>query len=145
MAVLHSSGRPLFIEIQLGSLLMQRYKMARWRLILRRGTFHSSLIRNIRRLRHSRWRAARFCSTVLLTIAWLVLPLIPGCGHRTQTSSSLPVPPDARPAVPPPKSPPRIPVTATPSGRSINVRGLDNEYRGTTRILPDKQLIHQKD
>lgn len=124
---------------------MQRYKMARWRLILRRDTFHRSLIRNIRRLRHSHWRAARFCSTLLLSIAWLVLPMIPGCSNRTPTASFPSDPSDAMRARMAAKSPPPASPAPPVSGRSVKVQALDSQYRGTTRVASDKQLIHQKD
>lgn len=128
--------------------LMQRYKRARWRQILRRGPCHRRLIRSARELRHSRSRAARIFASVMLTIAWLVLPLLPGCGRRTPTAQ----PSSASEAI---QSTPADslssnssttqPLAPLAAGRNIKFRGLDNDYHGTTRVLPNKTLIHQKE
>ncbi len=133
-----------------GSLLMQKYKMARWRRILRRSAFRRRQIRSVRYLRHSRSRAARICSAVILSIAWLVLPLLPGCGSEptkpaAMQSGSPPTiePPTAKPSSP--DSPPPVPAAGTNPGRVIRFRGVDNEYRGSTHVLPDGKVAHQKE
>ena len=127
---------------------MQRYKMARWKQILRSGPVYRSLIRSARELRHSRSRATRIVTAVMLTIAWLVLPLLPGCGRRTPASQPSPAPGTTESTaadLAPPNSPPTKSPAPAAAGGSITFRGLDNDYRGTTRILPNKQLIHQKE
>ena len=137
----------VFIAIHFGRLLMQKHKVLRWRMILRRSAFHRNAIRSCRRLRRSRFRAVRICSTVILSIAWLVLPLLPGCVPQTEPTQRDPAAISAFAGqVPSPTLLPAPPPTAPPlPGRSIKIRGLDNDYRGTTRVLPDKKLIHQKD
>ena len=126
---------------------MQKYKMARWKQILRRGAPQRRFVKSIRRLRHSQSRLARVCSLVVLSVVWLVLPLLAGCGRRTEKPTPSPVAPPPVPATSP--SPTPLPLTnstpATTSGRSITIRGLDNDYRGRTSVLPNKQLIHQKE
>ena len=126
---------------------MQRYKMARWKQILRSGPVHRRLIRSTRDLRHSCSRAPRIVAAVMLTIAWLLLPLLPGCSRRTPTSRPAPAP-DNTASTPADVSTPNSPPTKSPApaaGGTITFRGLDNEYRGTTRVMPNKQLVHQKE
>ena len=31
------------------------------------------------------------------------------------------------------------------SGRNVKVQGLDNDYRGSTHVLANKQLFHEQD
>ncbi len=129
---------------------MRKHKMARWRRILRRNEVRRRQIRSIRRLRHSRSRAARICSAVILTIAWLVLPLLPGCGAGSTRSSEsqsgastaheMPIAHPSSPDVPSSEQA----LEPSPS-REIIFRGLDNEYRGSTHVLPNKQIVHQKE
>ena len=126
---------------------MQRYKMARWKQILRSGPVHRRLIRSTRDLRHSHFRAPRIVAAVMLTFAWLLLPLLPGCGRRTPTSHPAPAP-DTTASTPEDVSTPNSQPTNPPApaaGSTITFRGLDNDYRGTTRVMPDKQLVHQKE
>lgn len=127
---------------------MHKYKMARWRRILRRSAFRRRQIRSIRHLRHSRSRAARICSAALLTIAWLLLPLLPGCGAGSAkpptTTSGSPANTEPAPPLPESMNPPN-PAPGTSTGRTITFRGLDNEYRGSTHILPNNRFVHQKD
>ena len=125
---------------------MQKYKMARWRHILRRGAPQRRLIKSIGRLRHSQSRLARVCSLVVLSVAWLVLPLLAGCARRTEKPKPSLVAPSPQPAASTP--PPALPTNPTPaptSRRNITIRGLDNDYRGKTSVLPNKQLIHRKE
>ena len=129
---------------------MSKHKMARWRRILRRSELRRRQIRSIRHLRHSRSRAARICSAVILTIAWLVLPLLPGCGAEptkpAASQSGSPAtnePPTTTPSSS--DSPPQVPAAGTNSGRVIRFRGVDNEYRGATHVLPDGKVVHQRE
>lgn len=129
---------------------MHRYKMARWRRILRRSTFRRRQIRSIRHLRHSRSRLSRIYSTVVLTIAWLVLPFLPGCGAEpaktTASQSGSPAtidPPTITPSSP--ESSPTVLTLGSNSDQGIRFRGVDNEYQGFTQVLPDGQIVHQRD
>jgi hypothetical protein len=73
---------------------------------------------------------------ILLTLASLV-----SCSRtrskpaRTQSAPPMPVAVSPSPvtSIPPPKS-----------NRVITIHALDNEYRGSTSILPDNGLDHQK-
>ena len=129
---------------------MHRYKMARWRRILSRNENRRRQIRSIRRLRHSQSGVARIYSAAILTIAWLVLPLLPGCGaDPTKTTASQKG--TAR-TVEPPTTIPSSPDTPSPVSRAgavpdrvIHFRGVDNKYRGSTRILPNDKVIHQRE
>ena len=119
---------------------MSRYTRVRWKRILFRGGFHRRVVRSTRRLRHSRSKVARVCSSILLSIAWIVLPLLPGCSRRPANPTEI-EPVSSR-------SPAPVPVDTVPpadSGRTIQFRGLDNDYRGTTRIMPNHGLIHGRD
>ena len=122
---------------------MQKHKVSRWRMILRRSAFHRNTVRSFRHLRRSRFRAVRIGSTVILSITWLLLPLLPGCVPQTVSTQRPPTSLGPLPVQAP--SPTPLPTAPAQPGRSIKIRGLDNDYQGTTRVLPDKKLIHQKD
>lgn len=129
---------------------MKRYKMARWRRILRRSEIRRRQIRSLRCLRRSPSRLARFSSAVLLTVGWLILPWLPGCNSSTENpaakrsdsidAETLPEPQPSSPN-PSPQVPPKSPIPS----RVIQFRGVDNEYRGSTQVLPNDQLLHRKE
>ena len=129
---------------------MQKYKMARWRRILRRSASRRRQIRSIRCLRHSRSRAARIYSAVILTIVWLILPFLPGCGvgaEKPTASRSDPSDSEETPTGQPSSSNalPQGPTKNPNPGRVIQFRGVDNEYRGTTKILSGDELLDEKE
>ena len=129
---------------------MQKYRMARLKQILRRSKFRRKQFQSISRLRHSRSRTARIGSEVLLTILWLILPLLPGCGAGTDqpaTSQSDLSAVEETPTGNSPSSnalPPAAAKSVAP-GRVIQFRGVDNDYRGSTQILPNDKLVHKKE
>ena len=124
---------------------MSRYRRVRWKRILFRGAFHRRFVRSAHRLRRSKSRTARVCSAILLLMAWLVLPLLPGCSRRpekptaaeTRTAASKSTVPNEVHSITPP-----APVD---TDRMIRFQGLDNAYRGRTRITPNQQLLHERD
>ena len=129
---------------------MQKYKMARWRRILRHSEFRRKQIWSIRRLRHSQSRATRIGSAVMLTILWLILPLLPGCGEETgqpATSQSdlsgVEKTPTGQTASQ--SALPAAPAKNVSPGRVIQFRSVDNEYSGSTKVLPNDKMVHQKD
>ena len=129
---------------------MQKHKMARWRLLLRKNEFRRRQIQSIRRLRHSRSRVARIYSAVLLTIVWLILPLLPGCSSGNgkpvasqSDSTDAEVSPPGQPAST--NALPQSPTKNANPARVIQFRGVDNEYRGTTKVLPGDELLHEKE
>lgn len=81
----------------------------------------------------------RLSSATLMALIMLFLPLAPGCDRHTSMptqprSTSAPLRPST--AVIPSKSLPP---------RSIQFHGMDNDYRGSSRVLPNGRLAHQKD
>ena len=67
-----------------------------------------------------------------LTLAILSFPLLASCDHTPN-----------RPA---PTGPlPNKPAPLAKPGRTITFQGLDNDFRGSTTVLSDDQVIHHKE
>ena len=129
---------------------MQKYKMARWRRILRHSEFRRKQIWSIRRMRHSQSRVTRIGSAVMLTILWLILPLLPGCGEETDQPATSQSDLSGVEKTPTGQTASRSALPAAPAknvspGRVIQFRSVDNEYSGSTKVLPNEKLVHQKD
>ncbi|MDP1799460.1 MAG: hypothetical protein Q8K78_18330 [Planctomycetaceae bacterium] len=85
----------------------------------------------------------RVVMTLLVAATWLCVPLVPGCDHRTRAPTSDPSTPEPSPTAP---IRPEQPSPTTPSsGRNIQFQGLDQDYRGSTRVMPNDRVIHRKD
>jgi hypothetical protein len=94
------------------------------------------------RRRHSRRRVV---TTVSMAFAWFCVPLMPGCDHRARAPTSTPAPLNPVPSPEEPTVPTKASSAPPAAGRTIRFEGLDQEYRGTTRVLPNDQVTHQKD
>ena len=69
-----------------------------------------------------------------LSLAILSFPLVTSCS-RTST----PTQPTSRASVP------VQPTPAAKLARTITFQGLDNDFRGSTTVLPDDRVIHHKE
>lgn len=77
-----------------------------------------------------------------LTLAILSFPLLASCDRTLKPPAPVdPLPSNAvrNKVVPAKPEPPARP------GRTINFQGLDNDFRGSTTVLPDNQVIHHKE
>lgn len=93
-----------------------------------------------RRQPHTR---RRLWTNVMLALAWLFVPVVPGCDRCARAPT--PIPPNTDPPPPVPTAPGTPPPPTAPSGRNIQFQGLDHDYRGSTRVLPNDRVKHQKD
>lgn len=72
-----------------------------------------------------------------LTLAILSFSLMASCDRTPKRPAPTePLPQKTVPAKPAPPSKP---------GRTITVQGLDNDFRGSTTVLPDDRVIHHKE
>ena len=72
-----------------------------------------------------------------LTLAILSFPFMASCDRTPKR----PAPADPLPN----KSVPTKPAPPTRPGRTITFQGLDNDFRGSTTVLPDDRVIHHKE
>ncbi|OYW25152.1 MAG: hypothetical protein B7Z55_00155 [Planctomycetales bacterium 12-60-4] len=85
----------------------------------------------------------RVVITLLVAAAWLCVPVVSGCDHPTRALTPEPSTPKPAPTAP---IRPEQPSPTTPSsGRNIQFQGLDHDYRGSTRVMPNDRVIHRKD
>jgi hypothetical protein len=77
-----------------------------------------------------------------LTLAILSFPLLASC-DRTPKGAA-PIDP-LRSNTVPNKVDPTKPAPPARPGRTITFQGLDNDFRGSTTVLPDNQVIHHKE
>ena len=124
---------------------MSRYRRVRWKQILFRGAFHRRFVRSAHRLRRSKSKTARACSAILLSIAWLILPLLPGCSRRPEKPAAVETASAASMSTGSSEGHSIKPAAPVDTGRTIRFRGLDNEYRGHTTITPNQRLLHERD
>ena len=117
----------------------RRSRLRTWR---RDGPHKIRPVRRCRIERVRRWRSADLTHSPRVTtrdrgvalglsLALLTLPFLASC-DRTSVS---PAPARPTPAAPPPPKP----------QRAITFQGLDYDYRGSTAILPDDRMTHQKE
>ena len=72
-----------------------------------------------------------------LTLAILSFPLLASCDRTPKRLA---------PTVPLPNKPvPTKPAPPAKPGRTITFQGLDNDFRGSTTVLPDDRVIHHKE
>ena len=102
----------------------------------RRGSpQRASRVRNLPRPPQSIGREGRVA--IGLTLAILSFPLMVSCDRATnRLDSPSPIPTKPLPTKPAPPAKP---------GRIITCQGLDNDFRGSTTVLPDDRVIHHKE
>ena len=71
---------------------------------------------------------------ITLSLAILSFPLMASCDRTATPTQSAP------PALVPAK-----PAPPTKPGRTITFQGFDNDFRGSTKVLPDDRVIHHKE
>lgn len=126
---------------------MQQHRLVKWRQLLRQQRSQCRRLRRLTRLRHSRSRAVQVFSVVVVSCAWLLLPLLAGC-DRAENSSTTPT--DTRSQAAPEDSNfhPISPSSAQePASGSWPLRftGLSHRYEGASRAQPNHELVHRKE
>lgn len=124
---------------------MSGYRRVRWKRILFRGAFRQRFVRSAHRLRRSKSKTAHVCSVIVLSMAWLILPLLSGCGWRTEKPAAVETKAAASIFTEPIEGRSKTPDAPVDTGRKIRFRGMDNEYRGCSVITRAQQILHERD
>ena len=96
---------------------------------------HSARVRNTLRSPQPTGREGRIA--IGLTLAILSFPLMASCDRTPKRPA---------PTAPlPNKTVPAKPAAPAKPGRTITFQGLDNDFRGSTTVLPDDRVIHHKE